>query len=406
MTDRIPTDTDVDSSDEATDAEVSEEAADVEVSEETTDMTADGGEQASVPPDDPNHGDPDGSDHHDGHDDHDDHHHGPTGWRYWLYTTDHKVIGKIYLAHGLFFFALGGLLALLFRLELAAAPEEVFFEMGTFNTFVTIHGITMIFLVILPLSGAFFNYVIPLMIGCDEMAYPRWNALGAWGISAGGLLVYLPFLTYLAGLGPLTGLPSAAGWFHFAPLSIWEAGIGVDTLMLGIVVFGITSTAGAINFASTIINERHDDMGWFDIPPFIWAVVFTNALAIFAVPFLLTAWGMTFMERNWNFVFFDAMMGGAPLLYQWVFWIFGHPEVYILVLPGMGIVAEVVSRFSQRPLYGYRAYLASLLTISIAFSSRSATIFSFVGSSTNSLASSAIDRMTSIASSGVGQFPE
>lgn len=303
---------------------------------------------------------------HDDHDDHDDHHHGPTGWRYWLYTTDHKVIGKIYLAHGLLFFVLGGLLALFFRTELALGPESAIIEMQTFNSFVTIHGITMIFLVILPLSGAFFNYVIPLMIGCEEMAYPRMNALGAWGISAGGLLVYLPYLTTLAGLGPLTGLASAGGWFHFAPLSIFEAGIGVDTTMLGILVFGITSTGGAINFGSTIVNERHESMGWFDIPPFIWAVVFTNALAIFSVPFLLTAWGMTFMERNWDFVFFDAMMGGVPIIYQWIFWIFGHPEVYVLVLPGMGIVAEIVSRFSERPLYGYRPYIASLLVISIA----------------------------------------
>ena len=335
-----------------------------EIEPEPESMSSDGGDatQAS-PPDDPGHGDHDGADHHD---DHDDHHHGPTGWRYWLYTTDHKVIGKIYLAHGLFFFVLGGLLALLFRTELALGPEAALFEMGTFNSFVTIHGITMIFLVILPLSGAFFNYVIPLMIGCEEMAYPRMNALGAWGISAGGLLVYLPFLTYLSGLGPLTGLASAAGWFHFAPLSIWEAGIGVDTVMLGILVFGITSTGGAINFGSTIVNERHESMGWLDLPPFIWAVLFTNALAIFAVPFLLAAWGMTFMERNWGFVFFDAMMGGAPLLYQWVFWIFGHPEVYILVLPAMGIVAEIVSRFSERPLYGYRPYIASLLVISVA----------------------------------------
>ena len=308
-----------------------------------------------------------GDDHdHNGHHAHGHEHVDLTGWRYWLYTTDHKVIGIIYLAHGLFFFMLGGLLALLFRTELALGPGEVLIEMATFNSFVTIHGITMIFLVILPLSGAFANYMIPLMIGCEEMAYPRMNALGAWGISAGGLLIYLPYLTYLAGLGPLTGLASAGGWFHFAPLSIWEAGIGVDTLLLGITVFGITSTGGSINFMVTVLNERHEDMGWFDIPVFIWALgIFTSALAIFSVPFLLAAFGMTFMERNWGFTFFDAMMGGEPLLYQWIFWIFGHPEVYVLVLPAMGIAVEVISRFSERPIYGYRPIIASLATISV-----------------------------------------
>lgn len=296
----------------------------------------------------------------------DDHHHGPTGWRYWLYTTDHKVIGKIYLAHAILFFMLGGLLALIFRTELALGPESDLIAMETFNSLFTIHGITMIFLVILPLSGAFANYLIPLMVGCEEMAYPRMNALGAWGISAGGTIVYLPYIFTLLGLGELTGLASAAGWFHFAPLNSWEPGIGVDTVFLGIAVFGITSTGSSINFMVTVLNERHHDMGWMDIPLFIWALgVFTSALAIFAVPFLLAAWGMSFMERNWDFVFFDATMGGAPLLYQWVFWIFGHPEVYVLVLPAMGIVAEVVSRFSERPIYGYKAVLASFLTISV-----------------------------------------
>jgi len=309
------------------------------------------------------HGD-DGHEHHD-HDDH-DHHHGPTGWRYWMYTTDHKVIGIIYLAHGLLFLALGGLLALIFRTELALGPGENMIAMDTFNTMFTIHGITMIFLVILPISGAFANYLIPLMTGCEEMAYPRMNALGAWGISAGGTIIYLPFVFYILGLGELTGLPSAGGWFHFAPLSIFEPGLGVDTALLGITVFGITSTGGSINFMVTVLNERDYSMGWTDIPLFVWALgIFTSSLAIFAVPFLLASWGMTFMERNWSFTFFDATMGGAPLLYQWVFWIFGHPEVYVLVLPAMGIVAEVVSRFSERPIYGYNLVLASFLTISI-----------------------------------------
>ena len=290
-------------------------------------------------------------------------HHGPTGWRYWLYTTDHKVIGIIYLWHGLFAFGLGGLAALIFRTDLAWAPETVFLNLSGYNALISVHGLTMIFFVILVLQGAFFNYFLPLFLGCEEMAWPRMNALGAWGISAGLALLYLPFLTNLLGF---TGLPENAGWFAYPPLRSMLNTQGVDLAILAIAVFGITATGGGANFFTTIINERRPDMGWFDLPIFVWFTIFTNILALYSIPWLLDAWTMVFVERNLGMAFFNAKMGGDPLLYQWIWWTFGHPEVYVLVLPGMGIAAEVISRFSERPIYGYKPLIAAIAFVTVA----------------------------------------
>ena len=296
------------------------------------------------------------------HDDHDDHH-GPTGWRYWLYTTDHKVIGIIYLWHALAAFAIGGLAALIFRTDLAVAPDTVYLSLLGYNSLVSVHALTMIFFVILPLQGAFFNYFIPLFLGVEEMAWPRMNALGAWGISAGLILLYTPMVGNIIGA---TGVPTAAGWFQYPPLNSMMHGIGQDAGIIGIAVFGITSTGSAANFFVTILNERDPSLGWFDLPPFIWFTVFTNVLALYSIPWLLDAWGMVWLERNLSMAFFTPRAGGDPLLYQWIFWTFGHPEVYVLVLPGMGIAAEVISRFSERPIYGYKALIGSLTFVSVA----------------------------------------
>jgi len=297
-------------------------------------------------------------------DDHDHGDHGPTGWRYWLYTTDHKVIGIIYLWHAVAAFALGGLLALIFRTELAASPELLYLSLGGYNASITIHGLTMIFFVILPLQGAFFNYMIPLFIGADEMAWPRMNALGAWGISAGLALLYLPFVLNLLGL---TGLPDNAGWFAYPPLRSMLNTSGTDFTIMAIWVLGVASlTGGGINFFVTILNERKPSLGWFDLPIWIWTVLFTNVLAIFSLPWIIDAWSMVWLERTLGMAFFDARMGGDPLLYQWIWWTFGHPEVYVLVLPGMGIAAEVISRFSERPIYGYKPLVAAFTMVSVA----------------------------------------
>ncbi len=295
---------------------------------------------------------------------HESEHHGPTGWRYWLYTTDHKVIGIIYLWHALVAFALGGLLALVFRTELALDPDVVLLSQSGYNASISIHGLTMIFFVILPLQGAFFNYMIPLFIGADEMAWPRMNALGAWGISAGLALLYLPFITNVLGL---TGLPDNAGWFAYPPLRSMMNTSGTDFAIMSIWVLGVASlTGGGINFFVTVLNERKPDMGWFDLPIWIWTVLFTNVLAIYSLPWIIDAWSMVWLERNLGMAFFDARMGGDPLLYQWIWWTFGHPEVYVLVLPGMGIAAEVISRFSERPIYGYKPLIGGLTFVTIA----------------------------------------
>jgi cytochrome c oxidase subunit 1 len=287
-----------------------------------------------------------------------------TGWRYWLYTTDHKVIGIIYLWHALIAFALGGTLALIFRTDLAMSPDSVFLSLNGFNAAITVHGLTMIFFVILPLQGAFFNYMIPLFIGADEMAWPRMNALGAWGISAGLVLLYMPFFLNLLGLG---GLPANAGWFAYPPLRSMLNTSGTDFALMSIWVLGVASlTGGGINFFVTIINERKPELGLFDLPFWIWTVLFTNLLAIYSLPWILDAWTMVYLERTLGMAFFDARMGGDPLLYQWIWWTFGHPEVYVLVLPGMGIAAEVISRFSERPIFGYKPLIGALTFVSIA----------------------------------------
>jgi cytochrome c oxidase subunit 1 len=293
----------------------------------------------------------------------DDDHHGPEGWRYWLYTTDHKVIGIIYLWHGLFAFGLAGLVALIFRTDLAGSPDSWFLSLNGYNALVTVHGLTMIFFVILVLQGAFFNYFLPLFLGCEEMAWPRMNALGAWGISAGLLLLYIPFLTNLLGL---TGLPDNAGWFAYPPLRSMLNTQGTDFAIVAIAVFGITATGGGANFFTTIVNERRGDMGWFDLPLFVWFTMFANLLAIYSLPWALDAWSMVWLERNLGMAFFDARMGGDPLLYQWIWWTFGHPEVYVLVLPGMGIAAEVISRFSERPIFGYKPLVGATAFLSVA----------------------------------------
>jgi len=295
----------------------------------------------------------------------DDHgNHEPTGWRYWLYTTNHKTIGIIYLWHAIFFFALAGLSALVFRTDLALSPDSAILSLNGYNALMSLHGLTMIFLVIPPLTGAFQNYFIPLMIGSDEMAFPRWNALGAWSISAAGLLLWLPLLTNLLGL---TGLPANAGWFQYPPLNSMLNTSGVDAELLAmfiLVAFG--SMAGGINFFVTVANERRPDMGWFDIPIAIWGFgIFTPVLGFYTFPWVLDALGMTFLERNLDMAFFNARIGGAPLLYQWIWWTFGHPEVYILVIPGMGIAMEVISRFSERPIYGYKAVVGSMAVLTL-----------------------------------------
>lgn len=297
------------------------------------------------------------------HDEHDDHH-GPSGWRYWLYTTDHEVIGIIYLWNALFFFAVGGLAALVFRTELALSPANAILNSAGYNSLLTLHGLTMVFFVIPPLTGAFQNYLIPHWVGAEEMAYPRWNALGAWSITAGGLLLWLPLFTNALGL---TGLPANGGWFQYPPLTTMLNSSGIDAEIIGLtLLLGGGSIPGGINFFVTVVNERRPDLGWFDIPMACWAIgIITPALGFYTFPWVVTALNLNFLERALDMTFYNARTGGAPLLYQWIWWTFGHPEVYILVIPGMGIAMEIIGRFSERPIFGNKWVIVSFATLSL-----------------------------------------
>ena len=286
-----------------------------------------------------------------------------TGWRRWLLTTDHKDIGIMYLWAAVFFFVLSGAAALLFRIELLTPEMGMILPSSeAFNSLVTIHGGTMVFLVAMPALGGLANYLIPLMVGADEMAYPRLNAFGFWVIPAAGLLIWGPYLTYAAGV---TGLPFQGGWTTYMPLGLAFESVGTDTWLLGVILLAIGSTVSSINFIVTAFNERDPDMGLMDIPLFVWAMEFTSVLAIIALAPLAVAFGMVFLERNVGMVFFNPGGGGDPLLYTNLFWFFGHPEVYIVLLPFLGAVSEIIPRFSGRPHFSYRGVVASFAFISI-----------------------------------------
>lgn len=286
-----------------------------------------------------------------------------SGWRRWVYTTDHREIGFMYLWAAAFFLVLAGAAALVFRLELLSP------EMGTvlsrnemFNSLVTIHGGTMIFLVAMPALGGLGNYLIPLMVGADEMAYPRLNAFGFWVIPAAGILIWGPFLTNAVGI---TGLPFQGGWTTYMPLGLTFESVGTDTWLLGVILLAIGSTTSSINFIVTAFNERDPDMDLLDMPLFVWAMEFASILAVIALAPLAIAFGLVFLERNLGMVFFNPEVGGDPILYTNLFWFFGHPEVYLVLLPFLGAISEIIPRFAGRPHYGYRWVIVSFAYITV-----------------------------------------
>ena len=286
-------------------------------------------------------------------------HQEPTGWRKWLYTTDHRKIGIIYLWAGLFYFFLAGFAAMLMRAELIDPPATIFL-LNEYNALITLHGLTMIFLVLQTLGGAFGNYLIPLMVGSDEMAYPRLNAFGAWILWAGGLLLWWPAITYLLNV---SGLPFYGGWFGYAPMSTSLTTVGARTWPLAIIVLTIGSTGTFINFLVTILNERKPDLSLLDLPLFMWGIILTALLAVFGFPWLIADMGLAYLEMTFNMGFFDPSLGGSPTLYAQLFWLFGHPEVYLVVLPGFAAVLTILPRFAGRPLWGRNLVLGGLLWI-------------------------------------------
>ncbi|MGA7826191.1 MAG: cytochrome c oxidase subunit I [Geobacteraceae bacterium] len=280
----------------------------------------------------------------------------------WLSSVDHKQIGIMYIVTSLIFFLLGVAEAMIMRTQLIK-PENHWLSPETYNQIFTMHGTTMVFFAIMPLLIGFMTYFTPLMIGARDMAFPRMNALSYWLYLMGGLLLYFSFFT---------GGAPAVGWFAYAPLtevnytmSKYLVGTGVDYWVIGLLLSGAGTIMTSINVIVTIAFLRPSDMKLSRLPLFVWMSAVTSFLILLAMPALNAALVMLFLDRQLNALFFVTAAGGKPLLWQHYFWFFGHPEVYILVLPGFGIISEVIPVFSRKPIFGY-AFM-SVATVAIAF---------------------------------------
>ena len=268
-----------------------------------------------------------------------------TGWRSWVSTVDHKRIGIMYGASALIFFVIGGIEALLIRLQLAQ-PDGVLLSADAYNQVYTMHGTTMVFLVVMPIGAAFMNYLIPLQIGARDVAFPRLNALSFWIFLGGGILLNSSWLL---------GGGADGGWFNYAPNNgvIYSPSRGIDFWNMGLIIAGIASLAGAINLIVTCLNMRAPGMKLFRMPVFTWMGLVTQFLLLFAIPVLTAAQFLLLFDRLFGARFFDVDAGADPLLWEHLFWIFGHPEVYIMVLPAFGVISEIIPVFSRKPLFGY-----------------------------------------------------
>ncbi|MGG4144924.1 cytochrome c oxidase subunit I [Paenibacillus algorifonticola] len=274
----------------------------------------------------------------------------------WLTTVDHKKIGILYLIAGGFFFLVGGLEALLIRIQLWK-PLNDFVSADTYNELITMHGTTMIFLAAMPMLFALMNAVVPLQIGARDVAFPFVNALGFWTFFFGAVLLNVSWFTS-------TGAP-AAGWTAYAPLSgpAFSTGHGMDYYALGLQIAGIGTLIGGINFLVTIINMRAPGMTFMRMPMFTWASFITSALILFAFPALAVGLAALMFDRVFDANFFDPNNGGNAVLWEHIFWIFGHPEVYILILPAFGVISEVISTFSRKRLFGYSSMVFATILI-------------------------------------------
>ena len=268
----------------------------------------------------------------------------PTGLWNWLTTIDHKKIGILYGVTAFIMFITGGIEATLMRIQLAG-PEQDIVSAGTYNQLFTMHGTTMIFLAIMPMGAAFFNFVIPLQIGARDVAFPRLNAFSYWTFLAGALMLKFSWI----------GGATDAGWFGYAPLTSIDQnpGTGIDFWIISLQVLGIASLAASFNFIVTIINMRAPGMTMMRLPLFTWMTFITAILLVLAFPVITVALIELTFDRYFAFNFFNVAKGGSVVLWQHLFWVFGHPEVYILILPAMGIVSEVLPTFSRKPLFGY-----------------------------------------------------